>query len=220
MKRKPLLIGLTALAVALNLGAGCPNGVPGPGGGNPGLAGVWTLTRGAVKVTFTYSGTQNGETQSQTTTGSLEPLDPADFPAYLGDLVAQWNAGLTDLNQKLDEALPEQVIVTFPSLLSMKIVNAADTTKQGEGLYSPGDHKYLFAGDLSGGGQGSDQGAGGVLTIATIDGQFNASALTTSGKLARTLAVVLIVPNSGLIVAAQVSVDFTGTRTGDVPTTP
>lgn len=206
-----------AFALIPLMGSGCPPTMPGPGPGNPGLAGVWSLTRGAVKVTFSYTGSHNGQTEEHTTTSELGPLNPADYPDFLADLVAQWNAGLDDMNTKLDEAMPDSVIVTFPSIISMKLTDPNDSAKTIEGLYDPNEKKYLFGGDLSGSSQGSDQGGGAAFQLATIDGQFNASALTTTGKIARTLVVILVVPNSGLAITAQVSVDFTGTRTGDVP---
>jgi len=216
--RKCLTLCLAGLATVPLMGSGCPPTMPGGGGGDkPGLAGVWALTRGAVKVTFSYSGSHNGQTDESTSTSELAPLDPADYPDYLADLVTQWNNGLDDLNAKLDEALPDSVIVTFPTVISMKLTDPDDSTKMLEGLYDSTDKRYLFAGDLSGGSQGSDQGGGAALTVATIDGGFNEAALTTTGKIARTLVVILVVPNSGLVVTAQVSVDFTGTRTGDVP---
>jgi len=215
--RKCLAFVATGLALVPLMGSGCPPTVPGGGGNNPGLAGVWTLTRGAVKVTFSYSGSHNGVTDEKTTTSELGPLNPADYPEFLGDLVTQWNDGLDDLNAKLDAALPESVIVTFPTVISMKLTDPNDNTKTVEGLYDVTSKGYLFAGDLSGGGQGSDQGGGAALTVATIDGHFDEAALTTNGKIARTLVVLLVVPNSGLVITAQVSVDFTGTRTGDVP---
>lgn len=213
--RRTLAFAAAALALVPLMGSGCPPTMPGPG--KPGLAGVWSLTRGAVKVTFTYSGTHNGETNEHTTTSELGPLNPADYPDFLADLVAQWNAGLDDLNAKLDAAMPDSVVVTFPSVISMKLTDPNDNTKTLEGLYNPNDKKYLFGGDLSGSSQGSDQGGGAALTLATIDGQFDANALTTTGKIARTLVVILVVPNSGLAITAQVSVDFTGQRTGDAP---
>ncbi len=213
--RKSLAFVVAAAGLVPLMGSGCPPTTPGPN--NPGLAGVWSLTRGAVKVTFTYSGSQNGQTEEHTSTSELTPLDPADYPDFLADLVAQWNAGLADMNAKLDEAMPDSVIVTFPGIISMKLTDPNDSAKTLEGLYDPNAHQYLFGGDLSGSSQGSDQGGGAAFQLATIDGSFNASALTTTGKIARTLVVLLVVPNSGLAITAQVSVEFTGQRTGDVP---
>ena len=217
--RKSFALLAAAFALVPLMGSGCPPTTPGPGPGpgNPGLAGTWSLIPGAVKVKFTYSGTQNGVTTEHTSTSELGPLNPADYPDYLADLVAQCNNGLDELNAKLDAALPDSVIVTFPSIISMKLTDPNDSAKTLEGLFDSNEKKYLFAGDLSGSGQGSDQGGGAALTLATIDGQFDASALTTTGKIARTLVVILIVPNSGLAITAQVSVEFTGQRTGDVP---
>ena len=213
--RKSFAFAAAGFALVPLMGTGCPPTVPGPN--NPTLAGVWSLTRGAVKVTFTYSGTQNGQTEEHSSTAELSPLNPADYPDFLADLVAQWNNGLVDLNAKLDAALPDSVIVTFPSPISMKLTDPNDSAKTLEGLYDSTDKRYLFGGDLSGSSQGSDQGGGAALTIATIDGQFDAAALTTNGKISRTLVVILVVPNSGLTITAQVSVEFSGQRTGDVP---
>lgn len=212
-----IFLALLIPAVSMGTGGGCP-----PGGVNPPpnftpLAGVWSITRGTIRVTLAWTGGSSGQIQSDSNTGELLPVNVSEFPSFLQPLAQQWNNGLAQLNASLDAAIPPEVVITFPTFLGMRIQNAAEPAKVINGVINVND-QYLFAGDVSGGGEGSDQGGGAVLSLASIDGAFNRSALTTSGKLARTLIVALIGQQGGVVITAQISVDFTGTRTGDVPT--
>lgn len=184
-----------------------------------GLAGIWTLERGATSVRVTFSVNNGGEVTENSASSDLQPLDPNDFPEQLADLIAQWNAGLDDVNAALDEALPDVVGVEFPQLGVMRIFDPNDTTMAGQGLINNQTLAYAFLGDLSGAGAGDDQGGGGVLQASSIAGSFDTMALTTTGEIARTLLVTLqdSTNNSGLTFTAQIAVAYTGARTGDLP---
>lgn len=181
------------------------------------LAGVWSITRGETEVTFTFTVANGGEVTQESQTSTLQMLDPADFPPILEPLVDQWNMGLDDLNAALEAALPDEVLVSFEGLFTMRITDSADATRMGAGLIN-GDDVYIFIGDLSGTGNGIDVGAGAVLEVAGVEGSFDRTALTTVGKITRRLAVVLIGPNqNGLAFVAEIAVNYTGQRTGDLP---
>lgn len=184
------------------------------------LEGLWALQRGEIRITFTWSANGGGETQTDSTTGQFEPLDPDDFPPALTPLVNQWNAGLADLNASLDAAFPEEVVVTFPQYARMRLTNPADTSKTGLGAINS-DYEYFFLGDLAGGATNNgnqNQGAGAVLSASTITGSFDPDELTTEGEVARTLFVVLSGQNqNNLAFTAQISVDYTGEWVDVVP---
>lgn len=184
-----------------------------------GLVGLWTLERGATSVRVSYSVNNGGEVQTNSSAGELVPLSADDFPEELADLVAQWNAGLDELNANLDEALPDVVGVEFPSFGIMRISDPNDPTKVGSGLINNQTLKYSFLADLSGAGGGSDQGGGGILQASSVVGDFDAMALTTTGELARTLIVALndATNNNGVSFTVQIAVNYTGSRTGDLP---
>lgn len=189
---------------------------------NPSLAeltGLWTLERGATSVRVTFSVNNGGEVTENSASSDLQPLDPNDFPEQLADLIAQWNAGLDELNASLDEALPDVVGVDFPQLGVMRIIDPDDPTMQGQGLINNQTLAYGFIGDLSGAGAGDETGGGGVLQTSSIAGSFDAMALTTTGEIARSLLVSLQnnTNNSGVTFTAQIAVAYTGTRTGDLP---
>jgi len=181
------------------------------------LAGVWTLQRGETEVKFTFTVNNGGEVTQETADATLEPLNPDDFPEALAALVAQWNAGLDDLNAALDEAMPDQVLVTFPGAAQMRLTNLDDESKVANGIINAQD-TYLFVGDLSGQGEGDEQGGGGVITLASIEGSFDRENFTTTGQVIRRLAVVLIgSPNDAISFVVEIKVNYTGERTGDVP---
>ena len=179
------------------------------------LAGLWSLTRGAANVKFTFTVNNGGEVTQNTNTAELGPLTAADFPAELAALVDQWNNGLTELNAKLDAALPDQVIVSFPAALQMRLTDPNDTANVANGLID-NEAAYLFLDDLSGDGEGSDQGGGAVLQVSSVEGTFDTTMLTTNGIIARRLAVVLIGSNnSALSFVVEITVAYTGQRVGD-----
>lgn len=181
------------------------------------LAGLYAIERGSIEAKFTFTVNSGGEVEQSTSGGELEPLDPADFPEALADVVAQWNNGLADLNAAIDEAMPAEVIVTFPGPYQMRIVNADDATKNGTGLINE-NAQYGFAAILGGAGEGSQQGGGGILDVSSIEGSFNVSAKTTEGKVVRRIIVGLIGSNDdSLSFVAELAVNYTGARTGDVP---
>lgn len=181
------------------------------------LAGVWSITRGDTDVTFTFTVANGGEVEQESQTSTLQMLDPADFPPILEPLVNQWNMGLDDLNAALDAALPDEVLVSFEGLFTMRITDSADATKMGAGLINA-DDVYIFIGDLSGTGNGGSVGAGAVLQLAGVEGSFDRTALATTGKITRRLAVVLLGANqSGLAFVVEIAANYTGQRTGDLP---
>jgi len=184
-----------------------------------GLAGLYTLERGATSVRVTFSVNNGGEVETNSASSELQPLDPNDFPEQLADLIAQWNAGLDDINAALDEALPDVVGVEFPQFGVMRIFDPTDTSMAGQGLINNQTLAYGFVGDLSGAGAGDDQGGGGVLQASSIVGSFDAMSLTTEGEIARTILVTLqnTSQGSGVTFTAQVAVAYSGQRTGDLP---
>ncbi len=182
------------------------------------LEGVWSITRGETDVTITWHANgADGNVSDGSSTGTLTELDPAEFPPEVEPLIDQWNAGLADLNAKLDEAMPDSVVITFPANFQMRITNADDTANTATGLINA-DDAYFFLTDISGGGAGSDQGGGAVLNAASIEGSFNRAALTTTGAVTRRLVVLLAGSNDdSLSLVVEIDVNYTGTRTGDVP---
>lgn len=200
------------ISLALCLGAtGCVD----PGQAE--LAGVWDLTRGSTEAFITFTAADGGAVQDGGGGGELEPLNPDDFPPILQGLVAQWNAGLDDLNAGLDAALPDQVLVSFPAGGVMRIENAADPNAAGVGVIDAND-MYLFLSDLTGDGEGSDQGGGAALSAASIEGSFDRTALTTEGRVVRRMVVALIGSSeNGLTITVEVRVHYTGERVGDLP---
>jgi len=212
------LLACTFLPLALSLAiatAGCGT-FPVPD--FPKLAGLYDITRGAVKVTLAGAASDGSDVQSNGASSALEPIDLNTVADPLKPVAQAWNDNLAALNESLDQSFPEQVIVEFPSGYVMRITNAADTTRTGDGLIN-NEAKYLFAGDLSGSGQGSDQGGGAILQVATIDGSFNTDDQTTQGKVARTLILTIWNGQAFVAITFQISVDYTGQRIGDVPTT-
>lgn len=210
--RRSVLFGLIAVVGAGMNTNGCPTDVD----FTP-LAGVWSLTRGAVTVKFTFTVNNGGEVTQNTQTTDLEPLDPVDFPPELAELVNQWNAGLTEINARLDAAMPDSVQVSFPSAGVMRLTDPADAMNTADGLID-GQDRYVFLDDLAGDGQGSDQGGGAILTSSSVEGSFDRTNLTTSGNIIRRLAVVLIGGNNNaLSFVVEISAAYTGTRTGDLP---
>lgn len=182
------------------------------------LAGLYDITRGAVKVTLGGAASDGSDVQSGGGSTKLEPIDLNTVADPLKPVAQAWNDNLAALNESLDESFPEQVIVEFPSAFVMRITNATDESKTGDGLINE-NAQYLFAGDLSGGGEGSDQGGGALLQVATIDGSFDREARTTTGKVARTLILTVWNGQAFVAITFQISVDYTGQRTGEVPTT-
>jgi hypothetical protein len=173
------------------------------------------VTRSDIQVTFTWTVNQGGEVQSQSTTSTLQPVDPAAFPPELAPLVDQWNAGLANLNARLDSAFAPEVIASFPAAFTLRLTDAGDPNRFIEGLFDEYD-KFLFLGDMSGDAAGSDQGGGAALVVSSVDGQIDRAAKTARGKIARTLLILLVgVPDSAAALTAQISVDFTATRIGD-----
>lgn len=217
INRRWSLLALVAVPYTIVMGVGCQSGPPDPNLAK--LAGVWALTRGAIHVTISWAAGDGEDVKQDSNTGQLQPIDVDNLPDEIKPLGQQWNDNLAALNAELDKAFPAEVIVTFPRVATMRVENAADPTKVGEGLIN-GEYKYLFAGDWSGAGEGSDQGGGAVLQVATIDGEFDVGALTTTGKVARTLVVALFGQQGGIVLSVQISVDYTGQRTGDVPPEP
>ncbi len=210
------LLACLILPIAMGTG-GCTGGsFPAPDFAK--LAGLYDITRGAVKVTLGGAATDGSDVQSGGGSSTLEPIDLATVADPLKPVAQAWNDNLAALNDSLDKSFPDQVIVEFPSPYVMRITNAADASNTGDGLINA-DAKYLFAGDLSGSGQGSDEGGGALLQVATIDGSFNTQDKTTEGKVARTLILTVWNGQAFVAITFQISVDYTGQRTGDVPTT-
>lgn len=205
---------LFALAI-LPFSGGCPGDGSNPPGSTP-LAGLWSLSRGAIHLTFSWASGTGEDITQDSETGTLQPVDLDALPDALKPLGQQWNDGLAALNDGLDKAFPPEVIITFPRFATIRVENPTDPASSGEGLINE-ELKYLFAGDWSGAGNGSDQGGGAILQVSTVDGQFDKSALTTAGKVARTLDLAAVNEQGGAILTIQLSVDFTGQRTGDVP---
>ncbi len=200
-------------------GNGCPNTTglaPGLALNEP-LAGEWTITRGEVKVALSWTVNGGGEKIEDSTTTTLEPLDPSDYPSELASVIDAWNNGLADLNAALDAAIPEMVWVSFPRYAVMKLTNVSDPSHMIEGAIDGGGN-YIFIGDVSGAATGDNQGGGALFQAASIQGIFDRAALTTEGTLARTLLVIAGGASGGnLSLTAKISVDYTGARTGDLP---
>jgi hypothetical protein len=207
------LILVTVAASGMSSG-GCPTNFNAQSLSNAPLEGVWTITRGQVLAKFKWSVDKGGETTDDYSSHMLEPLDPAEFPTALASLVQQWNAGLAELNTKLDAAFPAEVRITFPGYAQIRVSDVADASHTGLGIINAND-EYLFVGDLTASSGTNSQGAGAELQAATIDGKFNRTALTMTGKVARTLIVVLQGSGNGSAAfTVQISVQYTGTRTG------
>lgn len=216
MTKKRMVVGLMA---ALVFGTGMMSQQCQQNPTLASLAGLYKLERGATSVRVTFTVNNGGEVETNSAASELQPLDPNDFPEQLADLIAQWNAGLDDLNASLDEALPDVVGVEFPQFGVMRIFDPDNLTMSGQGLINNETLKYGFVGDLSGAGAGDETGGGGVLQASSIAGEFDAIALTTTGEIARSLLVSLQnnTNNSGVTFTAQIAVEYTGTRTGDLP---
>lgn len=206
---------LFALAI-LPFSSGCPGDGGNPPENKPTLEGVWSLTRGAIHLTFSWASGNAEDITQDSSTGKLLPVDLDALPDALKPLGQQWNDGLAALNDGLDKAFPPEVIITFPRFATIRVENPADPASAREGLINE-ELKYLFAGDWSGAGNGSDQGGGAILQVSTVDGQFDKPALTTTGKVARTLVLAAVNEQGGAILTIQLSIDYTGQRTGDVP---
>lgn len=212
-KRKSVVVLLSAMICCTGMmGEQCQQS-PTAGG----LEGLWALERGAVTIRVTHTVNNGGVVDTTTNTSNLEPLNPDDFPPALAELVAQWNAGLNDLNASLDEALPDVVGVEFPQFGTMRIFDPDAPAMQGNGLFNGDTLEYLFVGDLSGAGMGDELGGGGVLQASAVGGQFDAMALTTSGEIGRTLLVTLLNTTGGVAFSVEITVAYTGQRTGDMP---
>lgn len=200
-------------------GNGCPNTTglaPGAALNDP-LAGEWTITRGEVKVALSWTVNGGGEKIEDSTTTTLEPLDPSEYPSELTPMIDAWNTGLADLNAALDAAIPEKVWVTFPQYAVVKFTDVSDPAGAVEGAIDGGGN-YIFIGDVSGAATGDNQGGGALFQAASIQGDFDRVAITTEGTLARTLLVIAGGTGGGsLSVTAQISVDYTGIRTGELP---
>lgn len=200
-------------------GNGCPNTTglaPGAALNDP-LAGEWTISRGEVKVALSWTINGGGEKIEDSTTTTLEPLDPSEYPSELMPMIDSWNGGLADLNAALDAAIPEKVWVTFPRYAVMKLTNVSDPAGVVEGAIDGGGN-YIFIGDVSGAVAGDNQGGGALFQAASIQGKFDRVAITTEGTLARTLLVIAGgVGGGNLSLTAKISVDYTGIRTGDLP---
>ncbi|MBX3396424.1 MAG: hypothetical protein KF841_13760 [Phycisphaerae bacterium] len=215
MMHKRLFTLLSFFTLAAGVGMSADNGCQGPDFSS--LAGLWSIERGSLEAKFTFTINNGGEVTQNSSGGELQPLDPADFPEQLADLVAQWNEGLDDLNAAVDDAMPDRVIVTFPGSFQMRIANAEDPLKNGTGLINE-NAQYGFVAILGGGGNGSQQGGGGVLDVSSIEGSFNVPARTTAGKVVRRLIVGLIGSNdSSLSFVAELTVNYTGAWIDEVP---
>ncbi len=182
-----------------------------------GLAGLWSLERGAVTIRATFTVDNGGTVETNSSDGELVPLNADDFPPALSELVAQWNDGLAELNASLDEALPDVVGVEFPQFGNIRIFDPNDTTMQGTGIFNNDTLEYLFVGDLSGAGMGDNVGAGGVLQASAVTGRFDRAALTTSGEITRGVLVTLINTTGGVAFTVEIKVAYLGQRTGDLP---
>ncbi|MFO0974353.1 MAG: hypothetical protein U1A27_13075 [Phycisphaerae bacterium] len=217
--RRWTLLALPLLAITMGMGGG--GGGCQPGGDPPPdlqpLAGLYQITRGDVRVTFAGASSSGQDMHSGSSSGVLTPVNVDDFPEWLRPLAQQWNDGLAALNAELDQAFPDQVVIEFPRFFAIRLTDAADATATVEGLIN-GQLQFLVAGDLSGKAEGDDTGGGAVLSLASIDGQFNADAKTVVGKVARTVLLLLGGQQGGLAISVQISVDYTGQRIGDVPT--
>lgn len=202
-------------------GNGCPNATglaPGTLETEP-LAGEWTLPRGEVKAALSWTINGGGMKEENSASTALEPLDPSEYPSQLAPLIDQWNAGLADLNAALDAAIPPTVWVSFPRYAVMRFTNTTDPSKWIEGSID-GEAGYIFIGDVSGAATGDHQGAGTLFQAASIQGRFDRTLLTTEGTLARTLLLIASGAGGGsLSLTAQISVEYTGARTGDLPPT-
>ncbi|MGE3182571.1 MAG: hypothetical protein AB7N71_13145, partial [Phycisphaerae bacterium] len=138
----------------------------------------------------------------------------ADFPAYLQTFDASWTANHAALNDAIDKGLPESVHVSFPSPLTMRIVNAEDPANVGTGFIND-KLEYVFVGDLSGASEG-DTAGGGVITAATIEGAFDVENLTTEGTVSKRIAAfggaAGDVARSWVV---RLSWEYTGEKTGN-----
>ena len=184
-----------------------------------GLAGLWTIQRGEIEVRVTFTTASGGEQETTMNQAALGPLDANDFPAELADFVAQWNANLDEVEMALEQALPDQVVVTFPNeCVAMRLTDPNDATSVANGIIGQ-MLNYAFVGGLAGGGQQGMNGGGTLaLVVASVEGSFDQSALTTTGQIVRRLAVLVSGNNnSGLSFVVAVAVNYTGERTGDVP---
>ena len=168
----------------------------------------------SVKISWTVSG--GGDSTHDSSTHKLESLDASTFPAELATVINQWNSGLAELNAKLDAAFPSILWISFPQYGTMKITNPDDPNKLIQGTIDSSS-KYIFIGDVSGASQGDDQGGGAALQASSIQGQFDRTAQALSGTLARTLLVVTTNYSGAAGFTAQISVAYTGVRTGDLP---
>jgi len=195
------------------MGNGCQNCAV-----TTGLDGVWAFQRGDVEVTFTFTTGSNGAQEQTIKKTTLDPLDPADFPAELADFVNEWNNNLAAVNLALDAALPDSLIITFPQCPVIRLIDPNDAANTADGIIGA-MLNYVFITPLVGGGQSDPNGGGGlILSVASVEGSFDALALTTTGQIIRKLAVIAgNGNNSGAAFGVEIAVNYTGNRTGDAP---
>jgi hypothetical protein len=214
-----LALALSVLvAMGMSSGTCRVDGTAAQGNPNAVSAGLWRLARGDLKVLVSWDGDAAGQVEAQSASGKLEPLEGMKFPPDVQPLIAQWNAGLEDLNARLDIALPTLVWVSFPKYAVMRLTDADAPARTGEGSIN-NKGEYFFLGDLSGGQPGSDQGAGTTLEASTIRGGFDTDGRSTRGDVARTLTMTLQANSTSGIrtCTAQIIASYTGTWSGQAP---
>jgi hypothetical protein len=114
------------LCLAVVVMAGC---FPNPTG--PQYPGLYDVTRGTAQLHIAWLA--GGQTQAETTQdggggggGELLPIDPNTVPELFRDLAEQWNEGLVEFNDTIDELFPNQVIISYPDNLLIRVANTED----------------------------------------------------------------------------------------------
>lgn len=198
-KRSWLSAGVCLAVVVV---AGC---FPNPTG--PQYPGLYDLVRGIPQLKIAW--VAGGQTQAQTTqsgggSGELLPIDPNAVPELFRPLAEAWNDALDQFNDDLDEVFPNQVIISYPDNLLIRVADPND----------PNDPNHYFQGV-----NGQDgflafvvgSPGPGVLGNSTVTGTWQAEGELT-GEWSFGITMGGSGPQGGLLLTAQIVVPYEGTR--------
>ncbi len=191
---------VTALGIAVLTGC-VPGTLP------PEFPGRYDVTRGTAEIRASWIVDEgpDGEVVQDSAGGELEPLDANDLPEFLATVADEWNQGLDDFNANLDQVFPNQVDVSHPRPLVVRVTSTEDPNGYFEGLNTT-DGFVALAGGIHPGVLGAGMVRGEWDGEDTITGNYSIS-LTFAGNTPNRggyiVTIAIVVPYEAVLVPEE-----------------